>query len=334
LLAQLHGPHEDFSSWREATPPSVQHRRPSHHLDARSDAPTRAATADSAPPSRPLRHLFGILSRPVLDCVLLCSASEHLRFLFWLLQKPHASGVSPCTKLVLNEDRDILLERAGGGANEAPRPAKVSPVSLFGCGLLTNLHCTTRPNDLWTTTHDRAPSFMASASQLRLSIGWTEHAIEAAKPVLHVPCWASPRHCPDNTSTLLSAAPTRPCSPFHLPPSLLEQNYQCSSGPSDESSDASSAANGASSASRDVVQERTADGGCSYCGLAITGNMTVYMGFDSRFCCEEHRCRGLSDEIRLQHWNGTDDFVDHVHEHAPSDSWSLALPRTECARVQ
>jgi len=120
LLAQLHGPHEDFSSWREATPPSVQHRRPSHHLDARSDAPTRAATADSAPPSRPLRHLFGILSRPVLDCVLLCSASEHLRFLFWLLQKPHASGVSPCTKLVLNEDRDILLERAAGVPTRHP----------------------------------------------------------------------------------------------------------------------------------------------------------------------------------------------------------------------
>ena len=120
MLAQLHGPHEDFSSWREATPPSVQHRRPSHHLDARSDAPTRAATADSAPPSRPLRHLFGILSRPVLDCVLLCSASEHLRFLFWLLQKRHASGVSPCTKLVLNEDRDILLERAGGVPTRHP----------------------------------------------------------------------------------------------------------------------------------------------------------------------------------------------------------------------
>ena len=157
---------------------------------------------------------------------------------------------------------------------------------------------------------DRAPScFMASASQLRLSIGWTQPIIEAAHPVLHVPCWASPRHCPDMlSSTLLSAAPTRPCSPFHLPPSLLEQNGQCTSGSS--------------------------DGGCSYCGLAITGNMTVYMGFDSRFCCEEHRCRGLSDENRSQHWHSTDDFVDHVHEHAPSCSWPLALPRTKRARAR
>ena len=198
---------------------------------------------------------------------------------------------------------------------------------------------------------------MASASQLRLNTGWDQPTVEAVQAVLHVTCWASPRHCPDTptTTTLLSAAPKRPCSPFRLPPSLLmRQNtestcseadalsvlgieYECSDASSADG-DASSAASDASSAASGVVQERRADGGCSYCGLAITGKMTVFMGFDSRFCSEVHRCRGLSD--RSQHWHGTDDFVDHVHtknEHAPIRSYSLAdlaLPRTKCARVQ
>ena len=119
--------------------------------------------------------------------------------------------------------------------------------------------------------------------------------------------------------------------------SVLGIEYECSDASSADG-DASSAASDASSAASGVVQERRADGGCSYCGLAITGKMTVFMGFDSRFCSEVHRCRGLSD--RSQHWHGTDDFVDHVHtknEHAPIRSYSLAdlaLPRTKCARVQ
>jgi hypothetical protein len=163
-----------------------------------------------------------------------------------------------------------------------------------------------------------ARSFMASASQLRLSIGSTQPALEEATPILRAP---SPRHCPDTSlNERLSAAATRPCSPFHLPPSWLDQSNQCSSGSSDECT--SDECSDASTATSDVVQERKAGDCCSYCGLAITGS--VYMGFDRRFCSSPCRCRGLSDEIRLQHWRGAADFLDHVHKHAPSCSSSPA----------
>jgi hypothetical protein len=58
---------------------AVQQRRPPHQFILMPDAPTRAATADSAPPwiavARALQAPFGLHSRPVLDCVLQCSAS-------------------------------------------------------------------------------------------------------------------------------------------------------------------------------------------------------------------------------------------------------------------
>lgn len=134
----------------------------------------------------------------------------------------------------------------------------------------------------------------------------------------------APERPPNNIAcrreALLSEAPSRPCSPFRLPPSLAEQNSKRTLAARDECSDTSSDA------------ERKADG-CRCCGLAITADMPVYMGFDSKFCCEEHRCRGLLETIRSQHWRGTDDFVEHLHAHSPL-SWSLAQPRTKCARVQ
>ena len=177
-------------------------------------------------------------------------------------------------------------------------------------------------------THAR-PSFMASASQLRLSIGSTQPAIEEATPALRAP---SPRHCPDTSlNERLSAAATRPCSPFHLPPSWLDQSNQCSSGPSDQCT--SDECSDASAATSDFVQERKAGVGCSYCGLAITGS--VYMGFDRPFCSVPCRCRGLTDELRLQHWRGAGDFLDHVHKHAPRCSSSPAPvgPEYVCSRA-
>jgi hypothetical protein len=57
----------------EATPPF---NSADHLIILTPDAPTRAATADSAPPWIAVaRAPFGIHSRPVLDCVLQRSAS-------------------------------------------------------------------------------------------------------------------------------------------------------------------------------------------------------------------------------------------------------------------
>lgn len=186
----------------------------------------------------------------------------------------------------------------------------------------------TRCAILWTRKTHARRSFMASASQLRLSIGSTQSALEEEKPILRVP---SPRHCPDmSLNERLSEAATRPCSPFLLPPSWLDKSNQCSSGSSDECT--SDECSDASAATSDVVQERKAGVGCSYCGLAITGS--VYMGFDRRFCSSPCRCRGLSDEIRLQHWRGAGDFLDHVHKHAPSCSSSAPVgPEYVCSRA-
>ena len=170
-------------------------------------------------------------------------------------------------------------------------------------------------------------------------------ALSAAPTAVHLGSGKNTDHAGrGHAPTRATPPPTRCTSPFRLPPSVVEmaQSLTSDTSSSDTSERTSSPVAEAIPAEKEKVakQEKVAwHGGCAHCGIAIVGDMPVYCGFDRKFCCQDHRESGLVDEMRAQSLRAPDQYVEYVHQRAPSlasprATWAVVQRRSKCARVR